>query len=191
MNFLKPALIMAFAFLFAISLAQAGPTNTASPSVTPSAPCDAHAGKHMMMDQVTMAQKRMEHLKSSLNITPDQEPVWQVYADKVAAQIKSMANDHEHMYHEDFDKSMTTPERIEKMAANMKARAQDMSNMAVSTKNLYDKLTPEQRATFDTISAHEAETSHTIMQRDMCHHIEHARMNRSPATPGNTIPTGQ
>lgn len=151
MNFLKPALAVALASLFAISLAQANPTSNTSPSVTPSAPCDAQAGKHMMMDPVTMAQNHLGHLKSALKITPDQEPVWQAYADRVAAQIKGMANDHEHMYHEGFDKSITTPERMEKIADNMKARAQDMSNMAVSTKTLYDKLTPEQRTTFDTI----------------------------------------
>ncbi len=145
MKFLKPTVAVFIASLFAISLVQAGPLNTTS------APDDAHTGKHMSSDPATTTQTHLRQLKSALKITPEQEPVWQAYADRVAAQIKSMANDHEHIYHEEFNKSMTTPERMEKMAANMKARAQDMSNMAVSTKTLYDKLTPEQRTTFDTI----------------------------------------
>uniref|UniRef100_E6QQD8 LTXXQ motif family protein n=1 Tax=mine drainage metagenome TaxID=410659 RepID=E6QQD8_9ZZZZ len=187
MNFLKPVLSILAASLLVVTIAQADQTSTNPPAA--SAPVQqAPMGKHRMIDPLAMAQKHLEHLKSVLKITPDEEPAWQAYTEKVHIQVKKMTENRELMHHEHLDKTITTPDRMEEIAGNMKARAQDMAEMADATKMLYDKLTPEQRAEFDQTTEQEANKFHHMMHNCM----EHAPMNKSvTAIPGNSTPVGQ
>jgi hypothetical protein len=188
MNFLKPVLSILAASLLTITMAQADQTSTNNPPAASAPAQQAPMGKYRMMDPLAMAQKHLEHLKSVLKITPDEEPAWQAYAEKVNIQVKKMTENREQMHHEHLDKKMTTPDRMTEIADNMKARAQDMAEMADATKVLYDKLTPEQRAAFDSTTEQEANKFHHMM--NSCK--EHAPMNKRVApVHGNSTTAGQ
>ena len=187
MNLLKPVLSILATSLLTITIAQADQTST-NPSFASVPTQQAPMGKYRMMDPLTMAQKHLEHLKSVLKITPDEEPAWQTYAGKVNIQVKKMTENREQIHHEHLDKTMTTPDRMEEIADNMKARAQDMAEMADATKMLYDKLTPEQRSAFDSTTEQEANKFHHMMHNCM----EHAPMNKGVTTvPGKRTPASQ
>ncbi len=180
MKTIKSALIVISASALSIGFALADPAS-ATPAPTNMPPV-GHMNRHMAFDPVVMAQKHLARLKSTLKITPDQETVWQGFADKVNAQAKNMADIRANMRQSTSGTPMTAPERMSQMADSMKTRAQGMADVADAAKTLYDKLSPDQRSAFDTMAAHEAK-----MHRNMPGHpMPHAPMNNAPVTvPGN------
>jgi protein CpxP len=103
------------------------------------------SGKHMMGDPGKFAEKRMADFKAKLKITPQQEPLWQAFADKV----KENAGQGMKAMHEAMQQPMTAPQRMDKMVEIMKARTSAMEAVNDSFKRLYDALTPEQKAVAD------------------------------------------
>jgi len=102
-------------------------------------------GKGMRGDPAARAEQHLSQFKSQLKITPQQEPLWQAFAEKMKANAgQGMKNMRENM-----QQSMTAPERMDKMTAMMKERLAAMESTHESFKRLYDALTPEQKATAD------------------------------------------
>ena len=117
----------------------------------PSAGCEGKGpgmmGERMKMmgDPAARVEKHMTHFKSELKITPEQEPLWQAFAEKVKANagqcMKAMR--------EKAQQPMTAPERMTQMTNVMKERLAAMESANESFKRLYDALTPEQKAVAD------------------------------------------
>jgi len=104
-----------------------------------------HRGSAMMGDPAARAEQHLSQFKSHLKITPQQEPLWQAFAEKMQANagqgMKSMR--------ENMQQPMTAPERMDKMTAAMKERLAAMEATHESFKRLYDSLTPEQKTIAD------------------------------------------
>jgi protein CpxP len=102
-------------------------------------------------DPVAATQKRLGQLKQKLNLKPAQQASWDTYANAMTAQARARAQAHEQMKgmggrdHE----NMSTPEKMEKMAAMMRVGADSLSKSAADTKVFYDGLSVEQRTIFD------------------------------------------
>ena len=102
-------------------------------------------GSAMKGDPSARAEQHLSQFKSQLKVTPQQEPLWQAFAEKMKANagqgMKSMR--------ENMQQPMTAPERMDKMSAAMKERLTAMEATHESFKRLYDVLTPEQKAIAD------------------------------------------
>ncbi|MDB5825083.1 MAG: hypothetical protein JWR21_3787 [Herminiimonas sp.] len=107
-----------------------------------------HRGNH---DPVAGTQKRLEQLKQKLNLKPAQQASWDTFANATIANARARAVAHEKMEGKGQRdrQSMSTPERMEKMAAMMRANADSLSKAAADTKTFYDGLSVEQRTIFD------------------------------------------
>lgn len=103
-------------------------------------------------DMAANMQKKLDELHTKLKLSKDQEPAWKTFSDQVRAQGKKMSDMHANMPGQ-MQKTMAqnAPDRMEMMASMMKDKAQDMSAMADAMKTFYATLTPEQKATFDSV----------------------------------------
>jgi hypothetical protein len=103
------------------------------------------SGRQMAGDPAARAEQHLAQFKTQLKITPQQEPLWHAFADKV----KANAGQGMKAMREASQQQMTAPERMTRMVDLMKARASAMESVNDSFKRLYDALTPEQKATAD------------------------------------------
>ena len=100
-----------------------------------------------MMDPGARVEQRLDRFKSELKLTPQQEPLWQAFADKSKAEAgKGMQGMRERMKD---DKPLAAPERMAQMQEAMKQRVAAMESVNESFKRLYAALTPEQKAAAD------------------------------------------
>jgi hypothetical protein len=89
------------------------------------------------------AEKHLADLKAQLKITPQQEPLWQAFADKLKSAMGGMRP------MSDASQPATAPERMNRMVEHMKQHTAAMEGVSDSFKRLYDALTPEQKAVAD------------------------------------------
>jgi hypothetical protein len=90
--------------------------------------------------------KRLEALKSSLKLTPNQEAAWTEWVDKIKGDRKNWS---EMRKNAESLASLPAPERMEKMLAFSKEHIARQEARLAATKTFYATLTPEQRLTFD------------------------------------------
>jgi Spy/CpxP family protein refolding chaperone len=88
-------------------------------------------------------EKRQAELHKKLNLTAEQEPAWNTFAEKMKATMPQGRPDKEEM------RKLSTPERLDKMLARMKEGEKQMETRAATIKEFYAALTPEQRKVFD------------------------------------------
>lgn len=88
---------------------------------------------------------RLNGVKSQLGITPDQEPAWQAYADKVKEQAQRMQT----LRLTRPGATMNGPDRQAFRASMLRQRADEMDAIAQASRGLYATLTPEQKTVFD------------------------------------------
>lgn len=126
-------------------LASAGPTGPGfGPMAAGHGPCGpgAHpAGGHA----AAFADTHLAELKTTLKITPEQEPAWDAFAGKVKAQAESM----QALRAKAGQPADAAPDRLAQRAGFMTQRAAGMEAMAGAMKSLYAVLTPAQKATLD------------------------------------------
>ena len=103
------------------------------------------SGKQKMGDPAAFAEQRLTQLKSQLKVTPQQEPLWQAFADKVKTSAGQMKSMHDAMWQQ----QMSAPDRMNRMVEHMKERTAAMESVNDSFKRLYDALTPEQKTVAD------------------------------------------
>ena len=87
---------------------------------------------------------RLATLKAELNITAEQETAWQAFAGKAKAQATAMQAQRAAV-----TATQTAPERLTQRAAFAKQRAANLDTMSAAVKDLYEALTPEQKAIAD------------------------------------------
>lgn len=109
------------------------------------------AMKGAMGDPATRAERHLSYFKSELKLTPQQEPLWLAFAEKVKAKA---GQSFKAMQDQAKDASLTAPERMDKMVALMKERVAAMEATHESFKRLYDALTPEQKKVADQHATH-------------------------------------
>jgi hypothetical protein len=113
---------------------------------------EGRSGEHRSNhDPVAATQKRLGQLKQKLNLKPAQQASWDTFANATIANVRARAEAHERMEGKGQRdrQSMSTPEKMEKMAAMMRTGADSMSKAAADTKVFYDGLSVEQRTIFD------------------------------------------
>jgi len=89
-------------------------------------------------------QARLDQLKEALKITPEQEPLWQAYEDKVRALMTDM-NAPPGAPPENQD----ALQKIDRQVDTARDRLTAMEDIALAAKALYSKLTPEQKTLAD------------------------------------------
>ncbi len=92
-----------------------------------------------------MVEGRLAALKSELNITANQESAWQAFATKAKQQVESM----QARRAQAVAPLQTAPERLAQRTEFAKQRAANVEAMSAAVKDLYDALTPEQKALAD------------------------------------------
>lgn len=125
--------------------AQTAATDGNAAPATASAPSQREGTQRRHFDSVARVQERLEKLKAALQITPEQEPQWSAFADKVLTQVQQMKAEHESMK----VRLATAPERIDRQLTLMKGRASRFEVVAQAAKDLYATLTPEQKQIAD------------------------------------------
>ncbi len=107
-------------------------------------------GHHGRFDPARMQErmaKRMAALKQKLGISAAQEGAWTAWTGAMKPGNMKRPERGELA-------KLTTPERIDRMRAMRTERAAQMDRRADATKTFYAALTPEQKKTFDTETAH-------------------------------------
>jgi len=101
-------------------------------------------------DPAAMAEQRLTRLKADLKITPEQEPLWQSFAERAKGEAgKGM----QAMRDPAKVANLTAPERMNRLVESMKHRAEAMASVNDAFQQLYAGLTPEQRKLADERAA--------------------------------------
>lgn len=133
----------------ALALTCAG-AGFAQPPATPPGPPGAHADhmRGMRMDPAQMAERHAQHLRDALQLRPDQEPALRALVASMApppGEADRMRKEHEE------DAKLTTPERLDRMAARQAEHAQRFQAHAAAVKRFYAQLSPTQQKAFDAM----------------------------------------
>ena len=100
----------------------------------------------MKFDPAQRAERHLQSLKSDLKLTPEQEPLWQAFAEKA----KDNAGKGMHAMRDQMaSQSLSAPERMAKMETMMAERLTIMKGVHESFNRLYAALTPEQKVVAD------------------------------------------
>ncbi|MFA7268766.1 MAG: Spy/CpxP family protein refolding chaperone [Sterolibacterium sp.] len=133
-----------------ICLAGLGNVNAAD-AAQPAMMHGANAPLHAMQDSVANVQKRLDTLGKKLNLKSPQQDAWKAFS---AAMINHAQEHAQEMAKKGPNEQasmeeMPMPDKMEKMAAAMRQRADHLSKLAGETKIFYDQLSPEQKTIFD------------------------------------------
>jgi Spy/CpxP family protein refolding chaperone len=104
-----------------------------------------HWGEHMREH----AEHRAKALHDILNIRPDQEGAFQSFI----ASMRPEPGQEGMRDHQDMDemKSLTTPERLDRIAARMSERQARFQAHAAAVRSFYAALSPDQKRAFDAL----------------------------------------
>ncbi|WP_161539884.1 Spy/CpxP family protein refolding chaperone [Glaciimonas sp. PCH181] len=144
--------IAAMYLLSGLFLAGAGVTAFAQG--TQPATNSAAQSVHPQKDPTAATQKRLAELKQKLNLKPAQESAWETFSSSLTAQVTMQAQSKEKIraaIAPGYD-NLSTPEKMEKMAAILRSDADFLSKSAATTKTFYDGLSTEQKTIFDLFS---------------------------------------
>lgn len=86
----------------------------------------------------------IEELREDLKLTADQEPLWQSYVDKVRALGNDIARERARR-----PEQVSVEQQIERIVDTGRNRLAALEDIAQAAKDLYAKLTPEQRPAAD------------------------------------------
>ncbi|WP_126445536.1 Spy/CpxP family protein refolding chaperone [Sulfuricystis multivorans] len=104
----------------------------------------------MRFDPAARVKERLDYQKYHLKITPEQEALWNAFAEKVQAEAGKGINEMRALV---ADTKLTAPERMAKREALMEERLAAMKEVHQSFNRLYEALTPEQKAIADREAA--------------------------------------
>lgn len=104
----------------------------------------------MRMDPALRAERRLEFFKGELKLTPEQETLWQAFAEKAKSEA---GKGFKAMRDQSADANLTAPERMAKMQKLMQERVDAMAGVHDSFNRLYGALTPEQKKIADLHAA--------------------------------------
>ena len=105
-------------------------------------------GRMAKHDPAEMAARRTEHLRTALQLKPDQDAALKAFIDATtpsAGRRAEMKQRHQEMA------KLTTPERLDRMKAMMAEHQAMFDKRAAATKRFYSQLTPSQQKAFDAM----------------------------------------
>ena len=107
--------------------------------------------KHHRADPVAHTQLRLDRLATKLNLTDDQKPAWQTYADSTLGRAKERTAKREahHMQHGQPHADLDTASKLDRMAQSMRERADTLQKVAQDTRAFENVLSSEQKTIFD------------------------------------------
>lgn len=137
-----PALLAAMLLATAPALAPAALAQSAEPSPAEHAPAKPDT-YHASLDQ------RINSMHQRLQITPDQETVWNAFA----GTMRNNADMIEQAYKKRASQlnTMTAPENLQDYAQIEQDRAQNIQKLSASFDALYAQLSDQQKKTADTM----------------------------------------
>lgn len=109
----------------------------------------SHMGGHG--DHAAHLQQKLDDLGTKLHLKDNQQAAWKQYRGQIT---EIGATHHKDMKTKGMDKyeqmkNLPAPERLQKMADRMRAKADDLDKVAKQTATFYKTLTPEQQTIFD------------------------------------------
>lgn len=99
-------------------------------------------------DPAAMAERRAQHLRDVLQLTPRQEPALQTF---LAAMKPPEGARGQMRQHRQEMAGLTTPQRLDRMKARMAERQARFDQRAAAVKRFYAELTPTQQKAFDAL----------------------------------------
>jgi hypothetical protein len=134
------------ASVFALAVTGGAIAQPASPPPPPAA--DAAGPHHHHFDPAKMREHMADHLRAVLQLQPGQDAALNAFLDSVKPpDAMREHHDHDAATHQ----ALTTPERLDKMAARMDERRARFNQVAAATKQFYAQLTPAQQKAFDSL----------------------------------------
>ena len=133
--------------VLSLGLATASLAQDAAPPSPPGAAADAGARHHR--DPAEMRAHMAEQLRAVLQLQPGQDAALETYLDalKPAGRAKDhMGGPHGGMQH------LTTPERLDRMAARADEQRTRMLARIAATRQFYAQLSPSQQKAFDDLA---------------------------------------
>jgi len=101
---------------------------------------------HARPDPAQMAERRAQHLRDTLQLRPDQDAALRAYIEA------SRPDFHRGERGERGEaRTMTTPERLDRMRARMAEHQAAFERRAEATKRFYAQLSPSQQRAFDVV----------------------------------------
>lgn len=142
MDYRKLGAVMLSATLLAggaatVSLAQQPPRSEAQRGET-----------RQRMSPEQRAERRAEHLRTVLQLRPEQEPALRTF---LSASQRSPGDRGKMRGQRQEMAQMTTPQRLDRMAERMRERQARFEQHAAATKRFYAQLSPAQQKAFDAI----------------------------------------
>jgi len=133
----------------ALALVALAGSASAQPAAPPPPPPADQAGPHQHhFDPAKMREHMAAHLRAVLQLQPSQDAALDAFLDA----LKPPEGLHEHRDHDMAGRqTLTTPERLDKMAARMDERRARFNQVAAATKQFYAQLTPSQQKAFDSL----------------------------------------
>ena len=121
-----------------------------------------NAFRYEMKDPAASAQGHLDNLAKKLNLKPSQQDAWKSYAEAMLKLAQEHAQNREAWKSSDYSKleSLSTPEKLEKLAATMRKHADAVSRLASETKPFYDQLSQDQKTIFDLYSKNMMRSHH-------------------------------
>lgn len=119
----------------------------ASASVFASKGCDHAWNAEHETGGAARFEKHMARLHDALKLTTAQEAAWTEFSNKM--QAVNMDNPKtDKAGHPDW-KEMSTPDRLDKILADMKSHEKELAEHAATVRTFYGALTPDQQKIFD------------------------------------------
>ena len=153
---MKSPLIAALMAGAALSLTAGGTTFAQAPD----AQHHAAGAEKRQHDPAAHAQR----LREALQLTPAQEPALQAF---IAAKGQHKADRQARRAEHAAMANLTTPQRLDRMAAHMAERQQRFAANADATKRFYAQLTPAQQKAFDAMHARMGGKHKGMMKRHL------------------------
>ena len=144
-------LTFASALLAALVLAAAPGLVNAADAARAGVPERAGHFRHGAGDPVARTARRLDDLGRKLHLESSQQAAWQTYSAAIIAQARARKQQWAQLRlaHHAPHESLSTPERMAKIADRLRQAADRMSQLASETKTFYDQLGPEQKTIFD------------------------------------------
>lgn len=101
-------------------------------------------------DPVQRAERRLAVFKAELKLTPEQEPLWQAFAEQAKAEA---GKGFKAWQAQAADAALTAPERMARLEALMEERLAAMKGVHERFNRLYAALSPEQKKIADQHAA--------------------------------------
>jgi len=142
----------------ATGVAYAQPANQNAPAAQSQAPTQT-ARAHRHFDPTRHVEGRIAYIKAELKVTPEQQPLFDKFADAMRANAKDKAAKFAEL-RKQGDKPLTAVDRLQLREQFSEMRTADTQRVLAAFKPLYDSLNPDQKKTADEMMSYRSHEHH-------------------------------